>query len=546
MEAMSKKNILLGNFNNLPIWTKEKTSKYAVPEGLDAWLPYSCGCLIWHARKNPKINDQYHFFDPLFMPRPVEEYDDILLQTDILGLTNYTWNQYYSDLISKHYKKIKPDGIVVYGGPQVPKHKDVLEKYKEERPWVDVHIEGLAEYAFEEWLLDEPISGNKIRELPTPYSDGIFNYVFDNPEKYNVGRIMVPVETDRGCPYKCAFCDWGGNASSKITKFELQKCLDELEFLYKKKVNSMFITNANLGIFKDDVTVLEKMVEFQEKHNHKINVIYGGLAKNGSKNLTKIVDLLENQLSLFQNNMKVSFQTHTPEVLEIIDRANIKNEKLLPVIAEQKALGNEITAEMIITLPGETADSWLKSLHHNIHNLGIDKTMTFIALVVANTSLGNPEYQEKYGIKTKKVWFNEIQNYEIIYESLSYDLEEIVKMFDYQWFWHNFVNTNIAKNKIYDLTKQTKEFYANLDQYPILSSCVEMQRNTVRNIFAPESETTITDEYEVIWFARSMRLGELKVMADNYIQTDQELEKLFGEKINVDWAKFNMPFRWTY
>ena len=536
---MSKKNILLGNFNNLPIWDKNI-------DGLDIWLPYSCGCLIWHAQKNPKINDQYYFFDPLFMPLPVEEYNDILLQTDILGLTNYTWNQYYSDLISKHYKKIKPDGIVVYGGPQVPKHKDVLKKYKDERPWVDVHIEGLAEYAFEEWLLGEPISGNKIKELPTPYTDGIFDYVFDNLDKYNVGKIMASIETDRGCPYKCSFCDWGGNSNSKITKFELQKCVDEIEFLYKKKVSSLFITNANFGIFRDDITILEKMVSFQEEYNHKPIVVYGGLAKNGNKNLGRVVDLLENQLSHRQQAMKISFQTHTPEVLEIIDRSNIKNEKLLPVITEQKALGNEITAEMMIALPGETANSWLQSLHHNIHDLDINKTATYIPLVVANTSLGNPEYQEKYKIKTKKVWFNEIQDYEIVYESLSYDLEEIVRMFDYQWFWHNFPNASIATDKIYDLTKQTKEFYDNLDKYPILSSCVEMQRNLVRRVFAPESKTVITDEFETIWFTRSMRLGELKVMADNYIQTEQELEKLFGEKIDVDWAKFDMPFRWTY
>lgn len=542
---MHKKNILLGNFNAVNLYANKKTKKFKkyIP---DAWLPYSSGCLIWHARKNPEINEKYNFYNPLFIPKGLDEYHDLLLETDILGLTCYTWNQQYTDQVGDYYKKIRPDGILVYGGPQVPENAEMYTKFCEERPYLDVAIAGLAEYAFEEWLLDKPFSGQKIKELPTPYTDGIFDYIFKNPDEYSGYVLRCPVETDRGCPYKCAFCDWGGNSHTKITKFELQKSINELEFMYKNKVESLFIANANFGVFRDDITILESLVEFQKKYSHKIKIIYGGLAKNGNKNLPRILDLLEDELSGEQVDFKVSFQTHTPEVLKIIDRDNIKNELLLPIIGEQRAKGKQVTAEMIITLPGETGDSWLRTLAHNYHELNIHKTMTHIALVVVNTSLGDPEYQKKYKIKTKKVFFNKIQYYEIMYESISYDLEELVKMFDYQWYWHNFINTSIAVGRIHNLFDQTKFFFDNLDNFPILSSCVEKQRDVVRRVFAPEPETVLTDELEVLWFAKSGRLGELALMKEHYQQTDQELKVLFGNDLEVDWTKFEVPFKWTY
>ena len=504
----------------------------------NAWLPYAVGCLISYCRGIPEVNERYTFMDPIFASKPIEEYRDQLLEADILGLTNYIWNQSYNDRLSKYYTELRPDGMVIYGGPQVPDKAALYEKYCEERPWVGAHIAGLGEIAFAEWLLDLPTSNKVLRELPTPYTDGVFDYVFNDPSYVGV---CVPIETDRGCPYSCAFCDWGGQAKSKITKFGYDECATELEYIYSQpKVTELFFANANFGVFKDDVRITQKCVDLQKKCDNKILILYGGFAKNGSKNIPPIIDMLNDDLDILDHNMKVSFQTHTKEVLEIINRANIKNEKLLPLVKEQKDKGHTVTSEMIIALPGETADSWLQSLHYQLHEIGINKAHAFILSVVSNTEIADPDYQEKYGIATKRVSYGQKDHDQIIIKNcFSYDMDELVRMFDYHWVFNNFVNTGMV-TEVDSLRDQTYEFFDKLDQMPILKSLVERNRKTVRNIFSDEAHTKLEKD-QSMWI-HTLRHDDLQVMIDNKEQVSKEIGLVFKLRIGILWT-VDSPYR---
>ena len=67
---------------------------------------------------------------------------------------------------------------------------------------------------------DNSIALNKFKEtvedindIPSPYLSGIFDeLITDNPEEKWQGRI----ETNRGCPFTCAFCYWGKKSERKI------------------------------------------------------------------------------------------------------------------------------------------------------------------------------------------------------------------------------------------------------------------------------------------------------------------------------------------
>ena len=49
----------------------------------------------------------------------------------------------------------------------------------------------------------------RIRELeciPSPYLTGIFDKLIESHPK---NEWLILWETNRGCPFKCTFCDWG-------------------------------------------------------------------------------------------------------------------------------------------------------------------------------------------------------------------------------------------------------------------------------------------------------------------------------------------------
>ena len=149
------RNILLGSFSVL----------------YNDWLPYASGCLISHCKKIPEITQKYIFLEPLYKQKPVEEYYSELMNADILGLTCYVWNQSYNDEMAKYFKTIKPMGIVVYGGPQVPEDVKLKKEYDDLSP-SDYSIAGLGEIAFSEWLLGLPFSNKKLTEMTNATAKG--------------------------------------------------------------------------------------------------------------------------------------------------------------------------------------------------------------------------------------------------------------------------------------------------------------------------------------------------------------------------------------
>lgn len=505
-------NILLGSFSVI----------------YNDWLPYASGCLISYCKAIPEINDKYTFLEPLYKQLPVEQYYHQLIQADILGLTCYVWNQSYNDQLATYFKSIKPMGIVVYGGPQVPENIDLKNLYDINSP-ADYSIAGLGEIAFAEWLLGLPQSGKKLTTMPTPYLDGTFDKLLSSGEQFKVS-----FETNRGCPYGCSFCDWGGQARSKITFFDPQSVKQTIDYIYQHtNITELEILDANFGIVPADVDYVDYMIACQSKYNNKLRISYSGLAKNGSKHLPIILSKVFDNLPIDQRNLKISFQTHTKQVLDVANRHNIDNSKLLPLIDQFKSSGIPTTSEMIIGLPGETADSWLNTLHYNYHNLEIDFIRTYILHVVANTPLYEKAYRDKWQIKTKRVGYQNTV-VEIVNQCFSYNPEEIQKMFDYWWFYSTFINTGLLKGHVNNLYAETKTFIDNIDRMPLFKLCLKQYRDIVNTIFKDEPMTILDNRLQMRFLGASLKGKEIEMIINNPQAATRDIG-VFYKNVNTNW-----------
>ena len=94
------------------------------------YLPYSVGFLQAYAQKYLKDRSKYEFLLPVYSRIRVAEAVEKLWDAHIIFFSAYVWNIRLSLEIAKTIKLKKPETVIVFGGPQIPRHSEAfLRKY---------------------------------------------------------------------------------------------------------------------------------------------------------------------------------------------------------------------------------------------------------------------------------------------------------------------------------------------------------------------------------------------------------------------------------
>ena len=60
--------------------------------------------------------------------------------------------------------------------------------------------------------------------IPSPYLQGLF-------DGYD-GRVEAAIiESNRGCPFGCTFCDWGSATNQKVRKYDMDRAKAEIDWI---------------------------------------------------------------------------------------------------------------------------------------------------------------------------------------------------------------------------------------------------------------------------------------------------------------------------
>ena len=305
------------------------------------YFPYSVGLLQAYFQKHSEKKQDFEFLQPIYKKIPIKESLENLLDSDISFFSTYIWNTNTSLEIAKNIKKINSKHINVFGGCGFP--KKYPEKFLKENPFIDILCEGEGERVFtsilenyrnRNWKEIPSISYNEkgkiitnpqgerivdLNEVPSPYLEGVFDSLMQsNPEQVWLGLW----ETNRGCPFSCSYCEWGKEYHKKVSSHNLEKLFEEIDWFSKNKIEFVFCCDANFGIKKRDLEIVEKFVKNKEKYNYPQK-----LSVQNTKNATERSYLVNKMLadSKLSNGVDLAFQSLNPKTLKSIGRKNISN-----------------------------------------------------------------------------------------------------------------------------------------------------------------------------------------------------------------------------
>jgi putative methyltransferase len=385
------------------------------------YLPYTSGALRAYAETDPRVRERCEF--PRFIFHSLNGVEAVaagIENPSVLGLSLYVWNEERSLKLARLVKRKFPGCLVVFGGPQVPlqaqdwmevnPHVDLLVHHEGEAPFLEILrrvVDGRREWSGIPGVTYRTESGIA-RDLPaaslpslagieSPYLKGFLDDCIE--EAASLGRSPAAViETNRGCPYSCTFCDWGNNAFDRIRKFDDQKVMSEIRFL-GRKIGEIYAADANFGILPRDVEIAQELAA-QADLQGKVHTIQVIMAKQKTERTERIAEIL-NSRRLTLLGETVGVQTLTPQVLDNVKRRNISYRNLTSLFERYRSMGIPSYVELILGLPGETKESFLKSLEEVLSAKAPDIRVYNLSLL-PNSELAHPAQREKFGLKTRK------------------------------------------------------------------------------------------------------------------------------------------------
>lgn len=431
--------------------------------GSNTYLPLVSGILHAYAMESGIVRRHYtfmpynfHIDDPV---RILDAHDN----PDVAAFSVSMWNERLSLKVAREVKQRFPQCIIVFGGAQVP-HNSI--EYLRNNAFIDITVRGEGEESFREILealvldgdvlsipgvtardhegviiacKEERETSKDLDKFPSPYLKGMYDNLIESHPELNFQAI---IETNRGCPFKCTFCYWGmGGLRRKYRFHSLDRVRREIEWIAKHEISYVFNADSNFGMHRRDEEIAKFLIDTKSKYGYpeKFRTCYG---KNTDERIFGIGSSLhEHQL---EKGITISYQSVDEQVQKNIKRDNIK----LSVAEELQRKFNELNVpvytEMILGLPGESAESWKRGVDRILNSGLKNQLFLYICEILPNTDLADPLYRKLHSIRSRCIelteihvsprkdgWVKEIE--EIVVETDTMPVRDWQRMLCFSW-----------------------------------------------------------------------------------------------------------------
>ena len=532
---------------------KKKIVIYVPDSTSGVYLPLLwASCKSYYELKGKRVDD-YEWIHPRinyeFDTDKLKQYL-LTVNPDVFGVSMYIWNDVQGLEIAKWVKDTFPNCLVVSGGPQQYfKHQaDWFEQY----PFLDASLDG-GEYGeltiadiLDNLKADNTVDWNLVNQVvypsnnrttifkskkATPKLDFFWDYSAYDMQKTVILEVADEIrslsntpttvintvvqgklETTRGCPYSCAFCDWGGGIGSKVIIKSIEHVKKDIDVVEATQAGYVFLCDANFGILGErDIEVIKYMAERKQANPNFFHIYFGGFAKSvkHTETIKEILDIDAQNNLTWDLSYKASIQSIHQDVLANIKRTDIPFEKHVYLSKHlKKYYGFSTYAECISGLPGITTDKWYHEIDvYTSHDMDI---CLYNWHLLPETPSYDYGFRKKMGIETVNKYNNmqtnnsTLRKSEVVVQSFSYTKEDYKEMWLAFSIQRGFWTTGILEKTLDKIFKTSnigygefiKKFYREFlrsDQCgPVLTEFLRKTDERFAQYYDPDSDVSNT------------------------------------------------------
>lgn len=333
---------------------------------------------------------------------------------DVLAFSVLGWNQRSFGALAATFKELNPDGWTVFGGTHVSDQADRIFRLF---PAVDVVVNGEGELTFREFLRAVVRGASRhdlggIEGLSFRGRDGVVVTTSPRPRIQDLDVIPSPfltgaieltdaagrfrydvalLETNRGCPYKCAFCYWGGAVGQRVRAFSRTRLREELELFARLRVHTVVACDANFGMLPIDLELVDDLVDLRRRHGFP-RAFETSWAKNKSRTFYEIVRRMRR--AGLRSSFTLALQTLSTDALALMNRRNMRVNDWHDLVDWLQREGLDCYAELIWGAPGETVESFLRGYDELARR--VSRIAVYPIMLLPNTEY--LEHKQTHGI----------------------------------------------------------------------------------------------------------------------------------------------------
>ncbi len=514
------------------------------------YLPYAVGCLAAYSQADAFLKSEYRFKELIYKR---DRLDDVVFRLDkpyLVAFSNYIWNFEYNKALAAKIKAAYPDCTILFGGHNVSRSAELLNE-----PYVDILMFGEGEIPFAR-LLTALAKGENLSTVtniayrengktlvtpqenfdsldtfPSPFLSGVFDEIIAAAPDTD---FLTVLETNRGCPFSCAYCDWC--VCKKVRFFPLEKVKAEIEWLSAHKIEYCFCADSNFGMFKRDEEIVDCIVAAKEKNGYP-KVFRPCYAKDSDERVFAISQKL-NKYGM-DKGATMAYQTLNNQALENINRKNLTLEHFSSLLNMYNQNNIPTYSELILGLPGETYESFSQGICTLLEAGGHNSLSVYYCEMLPNAPMADKEYIEKHKIKTATVGFNHIHSaaHEEEVDEKSTLIIETATMSHDMWIKSNIFSVcvqcfhNLGLLRCFALYLRNEKNISYYDFYNALVSELYSSKDTLANRIFKEIADKLRDSENGQWNYKNELFGEAEWFLEEgaFLELAQRLDVFYEE-----------------